>query len=509
MGSLRTRLVIIFAAVAFLPMVPIAWLVYDLVEQSYQIGVNADVETALRQGVDFSRELYQQKREHLSDQLDRWLNAPATRSFLSGASGAPPAPPQPAGWSVLNLQLLDSELAVRWAAQSRDPLLNPPLAEQLSQSSGRLTLSQRESNRFLALHQVEIRGKRYYGALQAALPADFLEASDQALSILQQYRRLSLSPLSVPRQFLTVFLVLALGILALTTLLAVWLSRRITRSLDALVTGTREIGRGNLNYRIPEKARDEVGGVIRQFNQMTGDLKAFQERTRYLEQMAAWQEIARRLAHEIKNPLTPIQLTIQEMVDQYQGEDEGYRQLLSECHEIISEEIHNLRRLVREFSDFGRLPELELQSLSLNKLISEMLALYPHADLHLELAANLPFLDLDADRMRRVLINLIENALQAGGETCRIGIRTTAAPGEVLLEIRDSGPGMEEAVLQRIFEPYFTTKGSGTGLGLAITRKMVEEHGGRISVSSTPGKGTCFEIVLPDPRSEEREAKSE
>ncbi|HQU72542.1 MAG TPA: hypothetical protein PLG66_09605, partial [Calditrichia bacterium] len=96
MGSLRTRLVIIFAAVAFLPMVPIAWLVYDLVEQSYQIGVNADVETALRQGVDFSRELYQQKREHLSDQLDRWLNAPATRSFLSGASGAPPAPPQPA-----------------------------------------------------------------------------------------------------------------------------------------------------------------------------------------------------------------------------------------------------------------------------------------------------------------------------------------------------------------------------------------------------------------------------
>ncbi|MCB0291339.1 MAG: HAMP domain-containing protein, partial [Calditrichaeota bacterium] len=280
--------------------------------------------------------------------------------------------------------------------------------------------------------------------------------------------------------------------------IAVWLSRRITRPLGALATGTEELGRGNLDYRIAAQGRDEIGELVRHFNRMAGQLQEFQEKTIYLERMAAWQEIARRLAHEIKNPLTPIQLTIQEMVDQYRGEDADYAQLLRECHGIIHEEIENLRRLVREFSDFGRLPELHIQPGDLHQLIREVRALYPKQEIELELAENLPPLPIDEDRIRRVLINLIENALQADPGHHPITIRTRRREGRVEVEVEDRGSGMSAEVAEKIFQPYFTTKKKGVGLGLAITRKMVEEHGGRIAVHSTPGEGSRFVFELAE-----------
>nr|NIR49760.1 HAMP domain-containing protein [candidate division KSB1 bacterium]NIT72093.1 HAMP domain-containing protein [candidate division KSB1 bacterium]NIX71773.1 HAMP domain-containing protein [candidate division KSB1 bacterium] len=152
---------------------------------------------------------------------------------------------------------------------------------------------------------------------------------------------------------------ISLVVILITVALAIWISRRVTQPLGELVKGTQELGRGNLDYRIKQQSQDEVGELVQHFNRMTEELKAYQEKTIYLEKMAAWQEIARRLAHEIKNPLTPIQLTAQEMVDQYRGDDD-YAHLLKECSQIINEEVENLRRLVSEFSEFGRLPELNL-----------------------------------------------------------------------------------------------------------------------------------------------------
>ena len=418
---------------------------------------------------------------------------------MRGKITSPPSILPPPNWRGLSLQIYGED-GERIFARPRDAisLLNSGLQADLNKSEmGRLIISQRDQNRFLVLQEIQSERDNFILAWQAALSDSILKASDQSLDILQQYRRLSLRPLSLPTQMLYVFLLLAIGILGITTLLAIWISRKITRSLDALVTGTREIGRGNLNYQIPEGSRDEVGEVTRRFNQMTSDLRGFQERTRYLEQMAAWQEIARRLAHEIKNPLTPIQLTIQEMVDQYKGDDQGYAALLQECHGIVTEEIENLRKLVREFSDFGRLPALALTSQPLNRLVSEMKSLYPHGDLILNLSENMPDLYLDADRIRRVLINLIENALQSGGEAVQITITSTHSDSIVQLRVEDNGPGIEAENLERIFQPYFTTKSEGAGLGLAITRKMIEEHGGTIAVDSKVGRGTHFTIRFP------------
>ena len=505
MKKIRTKILLLSTGIVLLSLLPVVWLVNGLVLKSYRIGVNPRVEKALGNNVAFSRDLYQAYKVQLADLLSNYIDEAAVSAILTApaAHAEVLALPADAGaWQLKGVQIFDVNGRQVWRSfrqgTDADSLLEINFARLEESSAGKIVLAERERNRFIALEKRVIGGNTFHFALQAALTADFLADSEQGLEVYQLYRTLAVSPEAVLASFRNAFLIFALAILLLTVGIAVWLSRRITRPLGALATGTEELGRGNLDYRIAAQGRDEIGELVRHFNRMAGQLQEFQEKTIYLERMAAWQEIARRLAHEIKNPLTPIQLTIQEMVDQYRGEDADYAQLLRECHGIIHEEIENLRRLVREFSDFGRLPELHIQPGDLHQLIREVRALYPKQEIELELAENLPPLPIDEDRIRRVLINLIENALQADPGHHPITIRTRRREGRVEVEVEDRGSGMSVEVAEKIFQPYFTTKKKGVGLGLAITRKMVEEHGGRIAVHSTPGEGSRFVFELAE-----------
>ncbi len=490
MTQIRTKLILIFLGIALLPLLPIIWLVNDLVHQSYHIGVNPQVETALENGVAYSRELYQRYKTELAGTLTGWRVDPEN----------PALPPDAPPWQFLSLRLYDpaGQLRAEAARMQELPALNEGHFAQLAESEGgKMVFSDREANRFVALERRTVAGQAGFVALVAALDADFLAKSEQSLQVYQLYRTLALSPAAVPRQFLLAFLLVTAVVVLGTVGIAIRLSRRITGPIGELVRGTQEIGRGNLDYRLQTAQRDEIGTLVQHFNRMAGELKSYQQRTIYLEKMATWQEIARRLAHEIKNPLTPIQLTIQEMVDQYDGSDPEYAQLLRECHGIIHEEIENLRRLVREFSDFGRLPELHLAPGDLHALVREVRKLYPHREIRLNLDRALPTFLFDADRLRQVLINLIENAIQADLGGGPIEIDTRPGPEQVEITVRDHGPGIPPQLREKIFQPYFSTKKSGIGLGLAITRKMVEEHGGEIAVDAAPEGGSVFTIRLP------------
>ena len=218
-----------------------------------------------------------------------------------------------------------------------------------------------------------------------------------------------------------------------------------------------------------------------------------------LEKMAVWREMARILAHEIKNPLTPIQLTVQQLRDKYPGGDAEYGRLLDECMEIITDELASLQKLVREFSDFARMPQLQKSSASLNDVLADLCKLYSDQPVRCEYDPAVPAFAFDAEQIRRVVINLVENSLHSiaekgGGEVI---LRTQAMDHEVVLICEDTGAGIAAETLQRIFEPDFSTKKTGMGLGLAIVRRIIEEHGGRIEVQSTPGTGTRFTIILP------------
>ncbi len=491
MTKIRTKLILIFLGIALLPLAPIIWLVNDMVHQSYQIGVNPQVESALKSGVAYSRELYRQNKTLLSETL----------AEIPVNVAQPQLPDDSENWRFLSLQIYDSKgnlLTQKKRDSVAAALLNASHFSQLAETAGqKIVFSDRAANRFIALEMRRQNGRKIFVALIAALDENFLKNSQHSLDVYQLYRTLALSPASIPRKFLYAFLLLSALLVLATVGIAIRLSRRLTQPIGELVKGTQEVGRGNLDYRVAAQSSDEIGELVRHFNRMAGELKDFQEKTIYLEKMAAWQEIARRLAHEIKNPLTPIQLTIQEMVDQYDGSDNDYQQLLQECHTIINEEIENLRRLVREFSDFGRMPELKLTKGNLPPVIEDVRKLYPHREIALNIENDLPPLKFDEDRIRRVLINLIENGIQADPTGQPILISARKSGDFVEITVQDSGGGISSDLQQKIFQPYMTTKKQGVGLGLAITRKIVEEHDGTIRVSSEPGKGSVFTVRLP------------
>jgi two-component system, NtrC family, nitrogen regulation sensor histidine kinase NtrY len=236
-------------------------------------------------------------------------------------------------------------------------------------------------------------------------------------------------------------------------------------------------------------------GVVAVFDDVTDIQK--------MERMLAWREVAKRIAHEIKNPLTPIQLSVQRLRRRYLDkiEDDG---TFDEATQIILTEVDSLKTLVSEFSSFARLPEIQQKPESLNEITLEAVNLYraAHERIRFELllAEGLPSLQLDRSQLKRVLINLFDNAVDAMQETGRIEVATNwdREKGVIRLAVADEGCGIDEAVYSQLFEPYFSTKQGGTGLGLAIVQRIVNDHGGFVRVTANRPRGTRFTLEFPE-----------
>jgi len=212
--------------------------------------------------------------------------------------------------------------------------------------------------------------------------------------------------------------------------------------------------------------------------------------------------MARQVAHEIKNPLTPMQLSAQFLRRAYDEGAEGLDTILHECTDSIVEQVEELRRIANEFSAYARLPQVRRSPTDLNDPVDEALSLFLPAlpdgvQVVRDLAVDLPVVDLDPEQVRRVVINLIQNALDAMGEEGTLTVRTGRERAHLWLKVADTGEGIASEVQERLFEPYFSTKTDGTGLGLAITRAVVEAHGGSLSVDSRPGEGTTMTATFP------------
>lgn len=225
-------------------------------------------------------------------------------------------------------------------------------------------------------------------------------------------------------------------------------------------------------------------------------------RLRRAERLAAWGEVARRLAHEIKNPLTPIRLSAERMLRRFRRGDPEFSPVIEEGVGTIVREVESIERLVKEFSRFARLPEIRPRLGSVHKAIEDALALYRSShsgvDFELDLAPRLPPHRIDPEAIRRCLINLLDNAVAVIGPEGKITIRTRVEGESVIrLEVADNGPGVPAEDRPRLFQPTFSRRPGGTGLGLAIVEQIVLEHGGRIRVEDNPGGGTCLVIELP------------
>ena len=289
----------------------------------------------------------------------------------------------------------------------------------------------------------------------------------------------------------------------LALLLGALVARLIARPIGALVEATRRIAAGERDLSLGRRG-DEIGELMAAFEAMAEELGESERRLWAAERVAAWQEIARELAHEIKNPLTPIQMAIETVRRTYERKHPRFEEVFEESTRTILEEVERLKKIVSEFSQFARLPRPSPTDCDLNDLVHQSVTLYREAadgiEVVEELSPDLGTLQLDPERMTQVVQNLLQNALQATRAVDRLGrvvVRTRVVEGGAELSVEDNGGGIPAEDLDRVFTPYFTTKAGGTGLGLAVVHRIVTGHDGRIGVQSRVGEGTRFVVRLP------------
>ncbi len=296
-----------------------------------------------------------------------------------------------------------------------------------------------------------------------------------------------------------------IGIL-LAIAVSLWITGRVTRPIVELAAASRQVAAGDWNVSVsPHHASGEIADLAEAFNRMTSQLVEQRERLVQSERVAAWRELARRLAHELKNPLFPLQLTVENLVKARQMVPQEFDEIFHESTTTLMAEIQNLKKIIQRFSDFSKMPQPQLQAVQVNEVVEAVAALhqpmlknreYP-VNLELKLDPKIPAIALDSELLHRALSNLVLNAMDAMPQGGSITIHTSSRNEAVRIEVADTGMGLTKEECERLFTPYYTTKQHGTGLGLAIVQSVITDHGGTIGVESAPGKGTTFIIDLP------------
>ena len=399
----------------------------------------------------------------------------------------------PTGTRVLLYQNLD----VAWNARSLLDLNGPaagadklaPLVEQVRRSGQELqgvihwTADSADAESF---HAIPLTGPN-----QQLMGVLLVGSSRRPLIELQQ------------RVVSAALLVGGAGILV-ALLASLWFAARVTRPVESLAQAARRVAAGDLAAKVDVESRDELGELAAAFNRMTEDLLQQKERTVQAERVAAWRELARRLAHELKNPLFPLQVTVENLIRAKEKAPELFEEVFTEGTSTLLAEISNLKTIIGRFSEFSKMPQPQRKPTQVNDVVRSVLRVFQaqlqdksQITVHTELDPQLPQISADPELLHRALSNLVLNAIDAMPQGGELTLRTQAIGEHIEISVSDTGSGLTEEECGRIFTPYYTSKQHGTGLGLAIVQSVVSDHGGRISVASAKEKGTTFRIELP------------
>ena len=473
MKRINTRLVVSFLIVALLPTLPLSMVVRDLLERRFGPALSDPLEAALEAGLDESRGHLQELRAAL-DRRAAQLAADSSMDpvFLLDHEGRVQSPDSLASFLVSHIGIPEPENHSVYPATRKGDLL---------------------------ITQVE-KPDASLATVMQLLPEGMVERASELTAGVTLLRAMKANEGRVVLSFVGPFLVVY-GVLILVALVAAFLwSRQMVRPLEVLVDATRRVAAGDLEFRITRQGQGEVGELVHSFDTMVSRLADQRRDLARLERAAAWRGMARTLAHEVKNPLTPILLAVNQARDKYPGEDETYSKLLDEVAEIVGEEVESLRGLVREFGDFARFPKPEPKPGDIGGLLKDVQQLYGTNQLELIGLEHCAEGWFDYSALRRALINLIDNGLAASGKASHPGhVQLVVMDGQsgVRLAVKDKGVGIAQESLDKIFEPDFTTKSNGMGLGLAIVQNIVMGHGGRMNVESIVGEGSTFTMDLP------------
>ena len=294
--------------------------------------------------------------------------------------------------------------------------------------------------------------------------------------------------------YILAFMIVSMGV----ALIANWL----TRPLRQLQNQFKQIGLNRKDHSIKYDRNDEIGLLISAYNTMLVQLQQSAEMLAKSEREGAWKEMARQVAHEIKNPLTPMKLSIQHVQRLMENNPHEAEEQMKKITPVLLEQIDALSHIATEFSDFWKLPPPHLEDIELNSFIQSILPLYAdYPNIKIEFIACKEYANIkaDKDQLLRVLNNLINNAIQAlqTNEHGKITLSISKEETKFMVSVADNGTGIDDAVKEKIFQPNFSTKSYGTGLGLSMCKRIVEQHGGTIWFESESGKGTVFYFTMP------------
>ncbi len=456
MNRLRNRLIAVFLAATLVPLGATWWLAASLLERSLSYSTTRQVDRLSRTLEHAGRELYQRERESLKQ--DAAAERVAPRVYLVADATV---------WPSDVREFWDGNEAERFAlAEPRGSVLEY----------------------FVRAPEGVRLYSRPLGFSMAQLASDYRDARAAVERASGQDLR---------RGFLYTFALLAASMWAISLALLTYLAYRISRPIQELTAALARLAAGDLSARVETKRDDEIGRAVQAFNHMAAELEHSRDRLVYLTQLASWQLLARKMAHELKNSLTPIRLTMEEVLAR-RDNDPGF---MEQAARIVVDEAESLERRVRAFSEFSAEPPVRPAPLDINAAVEERVAFlktgHPEVIYTLRLADGLAQAQGDDDLVRGILTNLLENGAEAAGAGGAVLITTAERGGQVAVEVHDSGPGLGEEARRSLFEPTISFKKRGMGLGLSIARKNALLQGGDIALVEGELGGAGFRVTLP------------
>ena len=294
-----------------------------------------------------------------------------------------------------------------------------------------------------------------------------------------------------------------LGLLALALAIllgGVW-SSQVSRPVERLAAFSQRVAQGEWDEPLELRSVRELETLVAALDRMRADLRSYRTRLVASERQAAWSQMARNVAHEVKNPLTPIAVAVADLKRSFEQKRADFPEILERAVHTVTEEVDTLKRMLQEFTDFARLPAPVKTRCSAADVMNDLEGLYSHDVAAGRLAFARPAAPVtfqaDAGLLRRALVNLIKNGLEAVNGNGRVMVSAAADPADVEFAVRDDGPGLSPGQREQLFVPGFTTKPDGSGLGLTLVERVVTDHGGTVTVESEPGRGTRFRLRIP------------
>ena len=457
MHTLRNKLILLFVVATLAPLLVIVQISASLLDRSLSYSSTRELDELSKSVETTGRELYQQAREDLRQ--DAASNRIPHHVYLEKDLNSAPA--------------AISEL---WDSGDKE----------------RFALSGDGGSELLYLVR---RGKEiwaYQSSMHGIRMDDLADQFRRARAVVEKSQSRDLR-----RGFIYTLVVLAALIWMLSFGAVVYWAHRISRPIRRLTAGLSAVAAGDLEHRVESGRTDEVGSAIAAFNNMADQLHHSRERLVYITRLESWQALARKMAHEIKNSLTPIRLTMEEISARYAAQD--HSGFLQQATNIVVDEVTGLERRVRAFTELGSEPPISPRPIDVNHLLEERIAFlkssHPEVQYDLRLAGDCPRALADEDLIKGVLTNLLENAAQAGATTV-LGV-TSIQDGKVKIEVHDSGPGLSQLARSTLFEPTISFKRGGMGLGLSIARKSAVLSGGEIELVKGELGGAGFRVLLP------------